>query len=53
MRSRRNEDEQALFERFSTRYRLGQADLVKDIERAVCGCDYGGTSSSIVRGQIS
>ena len=37
-------EEQATFERFSTRYRLGQADLAKEIERSVCGCDYGGTS---------
>ena len=42
--STRSADEQAVFERFSTRYRLGQADLAKEIERSVCGCDYGGTS---------
>jgi len=43
-RGRQTQDEKAVFERFSTRYRLGQAALVKDIERTVCGCDYGGTS---------
>ncbi|MEE8505148.1 MAG: methyltransferase domain-containing protein [Kiloniellales bacterium] len=37
-------DEQALIERFSRRYRLGQSGIMLQIERRVCGCDYGGTS---------
>lgn len=31
-------------ERFSKRYEVGQAKVLLDIERNVCGCDYGGTS---------
>ena len=38
-------DEQALIERFSTTYqRLTSSETMLDIERAVCGCDYGCTS---------
>ncbi len=37
-------DEQATIERFGDLYRLGQAPIMREIERAVCGCDYGGTS---------
>ena len=37
-------DQQELVERFATEYRLGQAGVVREIERRVCGCDYGGTS---------
>lgn len=37
-------DEQALIDRFSRRYRLGQSGIMRQIERRVCGCDYGGTS---------
>ena len=37
-------DKQALIERFTQEYRLGQAEVVRAIERRVCGCDYGGTS---------
>ena len=37
-------DEQAVIERFSRRYRLGQSGIMREIERRVCGCDYGGTS---------
>ncbi len=37
-------DQQALIERFTQEYRLGQAEVVRAIERRVCGCDYGGTS---------
>ncbi len=37
-------DQQALIERFANEYRLGRAEVVRAIERRVCGCDYGGTS---------
>ncbi len=37
-------DKQALIERFTQDYQLGQAGIVRAIERRVCGCDYGGTS---------
>lgn len=31
-------------ERFAARYRVAGTDLIKKIERASCGCDYGATS---------
>ncbi len=37
-------DQQELVARFANDYRLGEADVVREIERRVCGCDYGGTS---------
>ncbi len=37
-------DQQELIARFGNEYRLGQAEVVREIERRVCGCDYGGTS---------
>ncbi len=37
-------DEQALTEGFAEDYRLAQSGVMLEIERAVCGCDYGGTS---------
>lgn len=37
-------DEQAVIDRFSRRYRLRQSGIMRQIERRVCGCDYGGTS---------
>jgi SAM-dependent methyltransferase len=37
-------DRQEILERFTNEYRLGTADVVREIERQVCGCDYGGTS---------
>jgi ubiquinone/menaquinone biosynthesis C-methylase UbiE len=37
-------DEKAQMERWSKRYPLGQAKIMLEIERRVCGCDYGGTS---------
>ena len=40
----RTPDEEAMIERFSRQYPLGQAAVMREIERAVCGCDYGGTS---------
>ncbi len=40
----RTPEEEAMIERFSREYPLGQAAVMREIERAVCGCDYGGTS---------
>src|SRR5262245_42046702 len=40
----RGDSEKALTERLSKRYPLGQAKIALDIERKVCGCDYGATS---------
>src|SRR5262249_48249286 len=40
----RSADERALIERLSRRYPLGQSKIMLEIERKVCGCDYGGTS---------
>ncbi len=40
----RSSDEQALRERFSKIYRLSQSEIMRGIERSVCGCDYGATS---------
>ncbi len=40
----RDIDEQALFERFSNKYKFIQSDLLKKLERTICGCDYGATS---------
>jgi SAM-dependent methyltransferase len=37
-------EKQELIERFANDYRLGQAEVMREIERRVCGCDYGGTS---------
>ena len=37
-------DEQATIERFDDLYPLTQAPIMRQIERSVCGCDYGGTS---------
>ena len=31
-------------ERFDRQYKLGEAAVLRDLERAACGCDYGGTS---------
>ncbi len=36
--------ETALVERFSKTYGLARSEGMMEIERAVCGCDYGGTS---------
>ena len=40
----RSREEQELSEHFANEYRLAQAPVMLDLERAVCGCDYGGTS---------
>lgn len=44
----RTSDEQATFERFSKKYRLGQSEVMRRVERSVCGCDYGATSWTTV-----
>ena len=38
------EDAAALRRRFTAQYRLAGSDLIREIERATCGCDYGATS---------
>jgi ubiquinone/menaquinone biosynthesis C-methylase UbiE len=37
-------NQQEVVARFANDYRLGTAEVVREIERQVCGCDYGGTS---------
>ena len=37
-------EERELVERFSGEYVRAQSPVMLDLERAVCGCDYGGTS---------
>lgn len=52
-------DERAVFERFSKKYELAQSDLMRNIERSVCGCDYGATSwttldeARVIRGMLA
>lgn len=40
----RSAQEQDLAKQFAEQYRRAQAPVMQDLERAVCGCDYGGTS---------
>jgi ubiquinone/menaquinone biosynthesis C-methylase UbiE len=40
----RSREEQELSERFADEYNRAQSPVMLDLERAVCGCDYGGTS---------
>jgi SAM-dependent methyltransferase len=40
----RSPEEAAMLARFGRQYRQGDTPVMRDIERAVCGCDYGGTS---------
>ena len=40
----RSAEELELSEHFADEYRRGQTPIMLDLERAVCGCDYGGTS---------
>jgi len=40
----RTPEEQAAVERFTRIYRVAQAPLMMQLERHVCGCDYGATS---------
>ena len=44
----RDVDERALFDRFSKKYELIKSDLLQQIERSSCGCDYGATSFTTV-----
>lgn len=37
-------DDKELVARFGEEYRLAQSKVMRDIERKICGCDYGGTS---------
>lgn len=37
-------EEIAVTERFERQYNRGRSNILRDIERDVCGCDYGGTS---------
>lgn len=37
-------DERAMIERFDQQYLRGRSEIMRTIERSVCGCDYGGTS---------
>lgn len=40
----RSREEQELCEHFADEYILAQTPVMLDLEQAVCGCDYGGTS---------
>lgn len=40
----RTSDKQATFDRFSKKHEHSQSDIMREIERFVCGCDYGATS---------
>ena len=40
----RSQEEQELSEHFADEYLRAQTPVMLDLERAVCGCDYGGTS---------
>ncbi len=40
----RSREEQELSEHFASEYKFAQSPVMLDLERAVCGCDYGGTS---------
>ena len=46
--SKRTSAERAVFDRFTKRYELGQSEVMRSIERSVCGCDYGATSWTTV-----
>ena len=46
MTTTRTPEKAAQIERFVRLYERNQSDLVRGIERRVCGCDYGGTSWS-------
>ncbi len=41
-------EEQAVIDRFDKRYERAGAPVMQDIERSVCGCDYGATSWTTV-----
>jgi len=40
----RTADERAVISRFSDPYKIARSQVLLEIERAVCGCDYGATS---------
>lgn len=40
----RSQEERELSEHFADEYKQAQTPVILDLERAVCGCDYGGTS---------
>lgn len=40
----RTQNEVATTQRFADRYRVSGAEIIKEIERSTCGCDYGATS---------
>ena len=40
----RSQEERELSEHFANEYRQAQAPVILELEQAVCGCDYGGTS---------
>lgn len=40
----RSQEERELIEHFAEEYRCAQAPVILELERSVCGCDYGGTS---------
>jgi cyclopropane fatty-acyl-phospholipid synthase-like methyltransferase len=40
----RSQEERELSEHFANEYKQAQAPVILELERAVCGCDYGGTS---------
>jgi len=44
LKSRRTPAEEARLARFAREYQVSQDEVMREIERAVCGCAYGGTS---------
>jgi ubiquinone/menaquinone biosynthesis C-methylase UbiE len=44
LRMSRTSEEQLVIEQFARLYPLGQSGVMRKIERAVCGCEYGSTS---------
>jgi hypothetical protein len=47
----RTPDKQDLVEHFAEEYRLAQSPIMREVERAVLGCDYGATSWPAPGGQ--
>ncbi len=52
-------EQEIIYRRFSKKYELLQSDVMRRIERSVCGCDYGATSwttlaeARIIRGMLA
>ena len=44
-----DQDEKALLERFSAKYKFFGSELLRKIERSNCGCDYGATSFATLK----